>query len=467
MPARCSKPRLRCRPRGPARSCAAGVRRLRVGRLPPLSPLPTPPSLSLTLDYPSRSRQLKGPYHLMSRLPYSGVRLLAVQKLGHERLKVMDAVFPLGRQSTPVVLARAQTALHLLAHGNVLLLDLVGESDRLLHRLPAGPCARLGEEPFEDRERLVHAEREDDVRAHAVLVDVQHRVREEPVIQRIVLRTRHADVAPVAAWHLARLELTDGRVLLRVVAERLDAVLVVVELFEQARVCDRQVIALEIVVDVDLPVALDDIVAALYPSHGGKVITRAPDLVRDRAYPIGQTWRLVIEIGEYERPQRVDLDRHQPEVGFVEILGPLHLASRLQPAVQPVDPAVVATLQRFPVAPRRHDLRRTVAAHVVEAAEAAVFRMGQKDGLIEDRGRLEVSMTRQLTQMGDKLPGARKDALFLQLEDRGVDVHRRWQRVGAGDVCFELHTEGPFSHPRKFHLPTMSGGTVGTWRRHR
>ena len=161
--------------------------------------------------------------------------------------------------------------------------------------------------------------------------------------------------------------------LFRVVAKRLDAVLVVVELLEQARMSDREVIALEVVVDIHLPVALDDVVAALDPAHGGQVVAGFVDLVGDHTDPVGQRRCLVIEVGEDERAQRVDLDRHQAKVCLVEILSAIHLTRHLQPAVQPVHPAVIPALQRLPVASRGHDLRCAVAAHVVETAKLFIL----------------------------------------------------------------------------------------------
>ena len=158
----------------------------------------------------------------------------------------------------------------------------------LLHRLPARPGARLGEEPLEDRQRAVDAHRQDDVRGHVVRVDVEHRVREEPVVERRVLAARLAQEAPVDADLLARLQLADRRVLLRVVAELLDPVGVVVELLEELRVGDRQVVALQVVVDVDLPVALDQVLAPLDEAHAVDVVAGARDLRRDRAHHLAQ-----------------------------------------------------------------------------------------------------------------------------------------------------------------------------------
>ena len=66
--------------------------------------------------------------------------------------------------------------------------------------------------------------------------------------------------------------------LLGVVAKGFDAVVVVLELLEQAGVRDGQVIALEIVVDVHLPVAGDVVIAVLDQPHRVEVIAGGRDL---------------------------------------------------------------------------------------------------------------------------------------------------------------------------------------------
>src|SRR6267143_1613769 len=126
--------------------------------------------------------------------------------------------------------------------------------------------------------------------------------------------------------------------------------------------------------------------------HAGQVVAGFADLLWDRPNPVSQRSRAVIEVGEDERPQRVDLDGHQAEVGFVEILRALHLAGHLQAAVEAVDPAVIPTLQRLPVASRGHDLRGAVAAYGVEAAQPLVLGPGQKEGLVKDVGGLEIAV---------------------------------------------------------------------------
>src|SRR5213593_3579688 len=273
-----------------------------------------------------------------------------LQELRHQRLEVVHAVLAQRGEPAAGVGARPQSSLHLLTDRDVLLLDLVGECDRLLHRLPARAGARFGEVPLEDCQRPFGAVGEDDVGAQVVLVDVQHRVRKDPVVEGVLLRARHADVAAVAARHLAGLQLPDRRVLLGVVAKRLHPVVVVLELLEETGVRDRKVVALEVVVDIHLPVARDVVVAALDQTHRVEVVAGPGDLRGDGANPVGERRGVGVEVDEDEGAESVHADRHEAEVGLVEVLCSLHLARGLQPAVEAVHPAVVAALERLAVA---------------------------------------------------------------------------------------------------------------------
>ena len=102
-------------------------------------------------------------------------------------------------------------------------------------------------------------------------------------MERLALAVGGAHVAPVAAQLLTLPELAYGRMLLGVAAEGLDPVGVVVELAKELGLGDGQVVALEVVVDVDLPVALDQVLTRLDEAHALDVVTDRPYLVRYRA----------------------------------------------------------------------------------------------------------------------------------------------------------------------------------------
>src|SRR5205823_1969638 len=77
----------------------------------------------------------------------------------------------------------------------------------------------------------------------------------------------------------------NGRELLRIVAEGIRAVLRVVDFLHQAGMRDGNVIALEIVVDVNFPIAIDDVIAAL-----GKLQTLELETLR-LLRSLAEVWR--------------------------------------------------------------------------------------------------------------------------------------------------------------------------------
>src|ERR1700675_13644 len=108
---------------------------------------------------------------------------------------------------------------------------------------------------------------------------------------------------------------------------------------------DGQVIALEVVVHVYLPVARYVVVPALDPAHVRHLVSGGLDLRRDGAYPIRKRSGVRVQVGEHEWTEGVDANRHEAEIGLVEILCAFHLASDLELAVETVDPPVVSALK--------------------------------------------------------------------------------------------------------------------------
>src|SRR5215470_11528406 len=90
------------------------------------------------------------------------------------------------RVSTALVRLGAQTPLHRLANRDVLPLDFVGELDRLPQRLANLGAVRIREEPLEDGERPVMSKGKDYVGREIVWIDVQHQIRKNPEILRLI-----------------------------------------------------------------------------------------------------------------------------------------------------------------------------------------------------------------------------------------------------------------------------------------
>src|SRR5262249_41090155 len=92
------------------------------------------------------------------------------------------------------------------------------------------------------------------------------------------------------------LECANRRELLGIITERLGAVVRVVDFAHQAGMRDGNVVALEIVVDVDLPVAVDDVVPALGEMESFEL--EAARLLRDLAEESAERLSAHVEIHE-------------------------------------------------------------------------------------------------------------------------------------------------------------------------
>ena len=277
----------------------------------------------------------------------------------------MHPVLPRGRVAPAIVHARAQVALHDLADLDVLLLDLVAEREELRpRRIHRRVDRRMFGVPLEHHAAAIVAEREDDVRLHLPEVDVEHHVREKPRVHRFGRFRRRWVVLPVAA---PRVEWAQRRVLDGEEPARLDDVVVVVELLVQPRVHHGDVIALEVVVDVDLPVAGDLPLLAHHVAH--RLAAKGREARGQIFEDFGERRRLAVHVHEDERPPRRHLHRHEAHRLRVEALHSLHLGRAAQCAVEGVGPAVVAALQRVASPAPRRDGTRAMQTHIVEAAQ--------------------------------------------------------------------------------------------------
>src|SRR5260221_8197660 len=181
---------------------------------------------------------------------------------------MVDAVFAFDGVASAVVGRRVQALLHVFAEHDVLLLDFVAEGDGLLDARASFGLIRVMEKPFKDGEGFVGGERNDDVGGNIVGINVEHQVGKNPEIERLLqsgARRVHT-FAGVFLFHGA-----NRRELLGIIAIGVGAIVGVIDFAHQTGMGDGNVVALEIVVDVHLPVAVDDVVAALNGLQSGKL----------------------------------------------------------------------------------------------------------------------------------------------------------------------------------------------------
>src|SRR5204862_5592206 len=95
----------------------------------------------------------------------------------------------------------------------------------------------------------------------------------------------------------------------RVALLRLRPIARVIELAEEPGMHDRDVVALEVVVDVDLPVAIELPRFAMREAEAGVVVAR--HVGEELAEEIGQRLGVRIEIDEYELVPHLDAELRQ------------------------------------------------------------------------------------------------------------------------------------------------------------
>ena len=193
---------------------------------------------------------------------------------------------------------------------------------------------------------------------------------------------------------------------------------------------DGDVIPLEVVVDVDLPVALHDVVAALHELHLIHGEARGGDLAWDRAEHLFEWWRIGAEVGEDERSEDGGAHGDEAEVLFAEPLGLVHLWAVLKGTVESIRPAVIAALQALAIPLAQRHLAGAMSADIMEARDRAIEAVHQDNRLVEDVGRHKVARSREVGGARHDLPGSIEDCVSLALVDLGREV-----LVGGQGVC--------------------------------
>ncbi len=286
----------------------------------------------------------------------------------------------------------------------------------------------FGEEPLEDRQRALVSERQDQVGREVVRIDVQHQVGIDPEVERLVLAALALQPSGPA--------LPDGRVLQGVAAARLRDVARVVELLHEGRVDDRDVVPLEVVVHVDLPVALDRPLLARGGTH--RLEPAAGEARRKVFQRFGERRGVVVEVDEEEAHPRFEAKLRQAVLFLAEVLDAVELGSVQEPTVERVAPAVVAAAEGLALPLSGRDGSRAVAADVRERAQARVGASGDQERLAGHLGREETAGNGDLVLAADELPGPREDSLPLDVEEAAVVVTTRRERRGRGEARVQI-----------------------------
>src|ERR1035437_462637 len=138
--------------------------------------------------------------------------------------------------------------------------------------------------------------------------------------------------------------------------------------------------AIQVVIDVDLPVAVNVIGPAVE-------VVQLADAQRHNALDqtaekLLQGRSLGIEVHEHKALPGFNADWNQAVLTAIKVLHAIELRHAFERSIQTVFPTVVRTLQNLRVAAGLgHDCRGMMPAHVVESAQRAVASANDNDGL--------------------------------------------------------------------------------------
>jgi len=220
---------------------------------------------------------------------------------------------------------------------------------------------------------------------------------------------------------------------------------------------DGNVVTLEVVVNVNLPVAVDDVIPAL-----GKRQLREgkfPSQLRNVANKFGEGRSIRSKIDKNKLLPGFASQRHHTLGGAIKKFYAVNFGGPDEPAIERVRPAVIRAIQNIPRSGTLRDGPRAVPANVAEGAKGACFvahdnhrlprhfngeiRFGINDGALD-----AVDFAAGLAQRPHQLPRTPENALLLNREDRRVGVEARGQRFCAFKLRMDVERLG-FGHHGK------------------
>src|SRR5271170_5954558 len=107
----------------------------------------------------------------------------------------------------------------------------------------------------------------------------------------------------------------------------------------------RQMISLQVIVNINLPIAVDDIIPPACEMQFIQVATDACGFLWDGSQYLFQCWRRLVLIDEYERAPGLDAKFRQTYFRAIPIFNPVEFRLSKQAAVQRVGPSVIRALK--------------------------------------------------------------------------------------------------------------------------
>ena len=218
----------------------------------------------------------------------------------------------------------------------------------------------------------------------------------------------------------------------------LDGVLGVFDHTAESFVRMRHVVAsIEVVVHVNLPVAIQRVDAAI------EILERFGELQRrnefgDFAQKFPQGSGSPVEIYENEIFPGVHAHRDQAIVGAFEIANSLELDHAFQTAVVAVRPAMIRAPEILRATRRfRHDGGGMMAAHVVKRAQFAIVAANDDQRFLVDVDGEKLPWLPHLVQVADNQPVGCEDRVAFQLRETLIEIPgsgnspRLFKRIGG------------------------------------
>ena len=182
-------------------------------------------------------------------------------------------------------------------------------------------------------------------------------------------------------------------------------------------------IALEEIVDADLPIGLDDADAAartvVGALHLGETRDMGLEFRQEPASLLRQGLGMGVQVVEDERPQCLDPDRREAELAFVEALHLLRTPGTAERSGQVIGPGVIGAGDHLGPAVAFQKLMSPMGADIVEAAQFAILAAADEDALVVDRGGDVAPGLGQVADVASQLPGAEEYCLALCGKDLG------------------------------------------------
>src|SRR5580704_5023655 len=242
------------------------------------------------------------------------------------------------------------------------------------------------EKPFEDGESFVVGERHDQICVEIVWINVEHETGKNPKIESFL---------KAGAWRIEtfgfvfRFHRSNRRELLGIVAIGVGAILRVIDFAHEPGMRDGDVVALEIVVNVHLPIAIDDVVAALDGLQALEL--EAARLFGNFAEICGERLGVGIEIDEDKLFPGFETQRKHAHGAAVEEFHTFNVRCADQSPVKRVRPPVIATTENILAAAALRDRPGAMATDVAERAQRALF-VADNDDWFADNIRCEESL---------------------------------------------------------------------------